>query len=494
MEEGGGGVVRGKGAAAADEFLLDDMRRWPKLGAGESWADASDASEAHDLLEATREAEPEVKNVRSRWGKGQREAKGEKSVRGSKEGRTGGGSEEEKRRREGEEEEEREEEATSVQEVTMPEVYQYPKLPRKILEGRMAALEARGQRLGDRDARVQRCAELQEETRKELQAAGGRSLGRLVFGLVEGEKDIKRWASSLQKARAELEEAELVVQRKGKMVEVAQVRLSNARAMQTNRGFQVAAEMAGHTGGYDTLEAALFEVQQALIDGGDATARAAPAFQQVQYFVQSFATVSYSEKDDPLLRQFSSDSEATHSERDSTETVVYCGQLGQAGCERERGVAAGVVQEAAKQAAGEGSGGRGGAVGAPAETCGGGAGVAGKGGRGEAEAAAFKKAALVPVPNSDGSGGSAAPLPKRSRGSSYPVPRAAPWVGGPTGDDVGMPDARRGTSGGRPAQAVRMGRTAARGGDESERVGRCRTRSRDKGGRGRQMLAICDRR
>ena len=86
VEGGGGGAVRGKGAAAADDSVLDDMRRWPKLGAGESWADAS---EARDVLEVTRDAEPEVKNVRSRWGQGQREAKGEKSVRGCREGGAG---------------------------------------------------------------------------------------------------------------------------------------------------------------------------------------------------------------------------------------------------------------------------------------------------------------------------------------------------------------------------------------------------------------------
>ena len=356
----------------------------------------------------------------------------------------------------------------------------------------MAALEARGRQLGGKeegDPRIKKCAEMQEETRNALRAAGGRSLGRLVFGLVEGEKEIKKWEGTLQKSWKELEEAQREVRRREKLVEVAQVSLSNARAMQTNRGFQVAAEMAGHTSGYESLETALSQVQQALIDGGDSTARAAPAFHQVQHFVQSFARVAYSEEADPMLRELDSDSDATHSERNSVDTVVYFGQVGRAVREWQQGWAACSGQQEAPQDTGEGRRGQEKAEGGQVGASRGGAEAADKAKEGGAEA--FQKAALVPVPNSDGSSEPAAPLPKRSRGSSFPVPRAAPWVGGPTGGDVDMRGARRNPSTDKPAHA-RGSRTAARERGDNASVRRGRSRTREKSGRGSQMLAIRD--
>ena len=68
-EEAGGEEARGKGAADMGDSVLDDMLLWPKLGVGESWADASEEHGPSSEAQPTKTAE---KAGRSRWGKGQR--------------------------------------------------------------------------------------------------------------------------------------------------------------------------------------------------------------------------------------------------------------------------------------------------------------------------------------------------------------------------------------------------------------------------------------
>ena len=291
--------------------------QWVGLEAGASWADASehidDAQEEEDgwRQKATRKG-------RGRWGVAKNGGKG-------KTGNETGNAEGPAAAQGGKEEQSMPEGLRGMHEPFVP----LP-LPRKLLASRLGALEARVSSIKESkpdDPRVAKGAELLEETRRQVRDAGGRSVSRMVFGLADGEKEIHHLGLKVEEGKARVQEASAALEDATLMLEAAKAKLANARSRQAHRGFQVAAEMGRHTGGYELLEQSLWQINLALLEGNEAyRAAAAPAFRHVEEFIQIFAQAEYVEEQDPYLRGLDSDSARSDAGSPNSEaTKVYDG-------------------------------------------------------------------------------------------------------------------------------------------------------------------------
>ena len=174
-----------------------------------------------------------------------------------------------------------------------------PPLPRRLLAGRLGALESRSEQLNEAgDPRKKIAQEKLERTRKELREAGGRTSKRLYFSLVSGEDRIK-------KAGAEVQAAEEVLQKKEEELRAAEASLKQKRdklqrekAAHAFRGFQAAAEAAQDVEGFGELRLAVQKCGEMLARCGN---ECESEWTHIANFVATFAPWQYASSEDSEL-------------------------------------------------------------------------------------------------------------------------------------------------------------------------------------------------
>ena len=182
-----------------------------------------------------------------------------------------------------------------------------PPLPRRLLAGRLGALEARCERFSDKanDPRREIAEKKLEQTKKELRVAGGRTTRRLFFSLVSGEDRIKRAEREVQEAKEEVrkkEDAVVVAMQEATAAEGVlqgkEVKLQKEKDAHAFRGFQAAAEASQGLGWHAELEEAVHRCGQRLASyGGECESE----WNHIAQFVATFAPRTYVSGEDSEL-------------------------------------------------------------------------------------------------------------------------------------------------------------------------------------------------
>ena len=177
-------------------------------------------------------------------------------------------------------------------------------------------MEARKEELQEHGPRKRKAAQRIEEAKEAVKEAGGRTLHKLHFNLLDGDKELKKRESEVEDAKEKLQAAKarsaeaLGQEEKAEMHLRAAVReVENCRARNCHWAMQAAVEATVGMGGYGDLAAAMQYIGATLAANG--ALHAERAYEQAATFVRSFAPPHYQQKDDPVLAVLqSADSES----------------------------------------------------------------------------------------------------------------------------------------------------------------------------------------
>lgn len=220
------------------------------------------------------------------------------------------------------------------------EAYRPPERPRVYLAGQLDALEERAEQLREGDPRRIVAQKRIQEVQEALKDAGGKTLVKLHFTLLDGQKELSKRGKEREAAKEALEVARRTTAqvleaeaRAEALVRACAAKEENTRLRNAHLAFQLAVEATVGVEGYKELEEKLYYLGAKLAVDDDRYAR--EALESIAWFVGKFAPQTYSKDHDPYIKELAS------SDSDATVDVARCGARSGLG-----GVEAGVAHGA----------------------------------------------------------------------------------------------------------------------------------------------------
>ena len=229
--------------------------------------------------------------------------------------------------------------ATETQRV---EPFEPPPLPRRLLAGRLGALEKCVEQLSNKpeDPRAQVASERLARTKQDPKIAGGRTSRRLFFSLVNGEERIKKFEKELEEAKGrwlareeEVVEAIQAAREAEFGVEGVEAKLQREKAIQAHRGFEAAAETSQEVEGFEGLAVSLKRMGAILAQHGVCESE----WNHVARFISFFSRCSYASSEDSDIKDLrSAESGSTHEEIEVDSTAGERASEGEDVAEEQR--------------------------------------------------------------------------------------------------------------------------------------------------------------
>ena len=199
------------------------------------------------------------------------------------------------------------------EEVQQVAPFEPPPLPRRLLAGKVDALEARMEKLESKpeDPRIPLAKARLERAKQDLKVSGRRTTRRLFFSLVSCEERIGKLEAGVTKAKEVVLEKETEVAKAVREVHIAEqelaaaeARLEREKAVYAHRGFEAAAETSLEVDGFEELEQSLQQVGQGLAECGRKDCE--EGWNHVANFIYRFRRRTYASSEDSEVRDLRS--------------------------------------------------------------------------------------------------------------------------------------------------------------------------------------------